>query len=119
VRRLFILLGAPDYGLTGGCAFLLAASTALAASFFISSIFIASAFMASAGADDVVEGVVVVVGAGAGVGSGAGAGAGAGAGVGAGGGGVSFLPQAASATTIIEASNSDLFILYEPFMVVR
>jgi hypothetical protein len=32
---------------------------------------------------------------------------------------VSFLPQAASATTIIEASNSDLFILYEPFMVVR
>jgi hypothetical protein len=95
---------------------LLAASTALAASFFISSIFIASA-----GADDVVEGVVVVVGAGAGAGVGAGAGAGAvaGAGVGAGGGGVSFLPQAASATTIIEASNSDLFILYEPFMVVR
>ena len=30
-----------------------------------------------------------------------------------------LLPQAASATTIIEASNSDLFILYEPFMVVR
>ena len=39
--------------------------------------------------------------------------------LGAGGGGVSFLPQAASATTIIEASNSDLFILYEPFMVIR
>ena len=97
---------------------MLASSTAAAASFFISSIFIASAFIASAGADDVVEGVVVVVGAGAGVGVGAGAGAGAGAGVGA-GGGVSFLPQAASATTIIEASNSDLFILYEPFMVVR
>ena len=95
---------------------MLAASTALAASFFISSIFIASAFIASAGADDVVEGVVVVVGAGAGVGVGAGAGAGAGVGA---GGGVSFLPQAASATTIIEASKSDLFILYEPFMVVR
>ena len=31
---------------------MLAASTALAASFFISSIFIASAFIASAGADD-------------------------------------------------------------------
>ena len=71
--------------------------------------------------DVVVEGAVVVVddGAGAGVGVVAGAGAGAGAGVGAGGGAGSFLPQAASATTIIEASNSDLFILYEPFMVIR
>jgi hypothetical protein len=110
-----------DYGFTGGCAFLLAASTALAASFFISSIFIESVFTASAGADDVVVEGAVVVGGGAGVGAGAGAGAGAGvdAGVGAGGGGVSFLPQAASATTIIEASNSDLFISYEPFMVVR
>jgi hypothetical protein len=75
---------------------------------FIVSIFIESDFIASAGADD--------VGAGAGVGAGARAGAGAGVGA---GGGVSFLPQAASATTIIEASNSDLFILYEPFMVVR
>jgi hypothetical protein len=66
------------------------------------------------------EGAVVVVdGAGAGVGVVAGAGAGAGAGVGAGGGAGSFWPQAASATTIIEASNSDLFILYEPFMVIR
>lgn len=92
---------------------LFASSTGFAA-FFISSIFIESDFIASAGAEDV-EGVVVVVGAGAGIG----AGAGAGAGVGAGGGVGSFLPQAASATTIIEASNSDLFIVYEPFMVVR
>lgn len=119
------LVKLPCQGLTFGCAFLLAASTAEVASFFISSIFIASAFIGSDfiesdGADDgLVDGVVagagaVVVGAGAGVGAGTGAGAGAGAGVGAGGGGVSFLPQAASATTIIEASNSDLFIFYEP-----
>jgi hypothetical protein len=86
---------------------------------FIESIFIESDFIESV--EDVVdEGVVVVVdGAGAGVGVVAGAGAGAGAGVGAGGGAGSFLPHAASATTIIEASNSDLFILYEPFMVIR
>lgn len=97
-------------------AVLLASSTGFVA--FIESIFIESVFIASAGAVvvdvvvDGVEGVVLVDGAGAGVGAGAGAGvgAGAGAGVGAGGGGVSFLPQAASATTIIEASNSDLFI---------
>ncbi len=61
-----------------------------------------------------VDGVVDVVGAGAG------AGVMAGAGVGAGGGVVSaFLPQAASATTIIEASNSDLFIWFESFTVIR
>jgi hypothetical protein len=98
---------------------LLASSTGLVA--FIESIFIESDFIESV--EDVVEGAVVVVddGAGAGVGvvAGAGVGAGAGAGVGAGGGAGSFLPQAASATTIIEASNSDLFILYEPFMVIR
>jgi hypothetical protein len=100
---------------------LLASSTGLVA--FIESIFIESDFIESV--EDVVEGAVVVVddGAGAGVGvvagAGVGAGAGAGAGVGAGGGAGSFLPQAASATTIIEASNSDLFILYEPFMVIR
>jgi hypothetical protein len=86
---------------------------------FIESIFMESDFIESPGmADVVVDGAVVVTGAGAGVG--AGAGAGAGAGVGAGGGvGSGFLPQAASATTIIEASNNDLFILYEPFMVIR
>jgi hypothetical protein len=96
----------------------LAASTAAAASFFISSIFIESAdFVASAGAVDVGAGAGVGVGAGAAAGAGAGVGAGAGAGAGAGGGVGSFRPQAASATTIIEASNSDLFILYEPFMV--
>lgn len=83
-------------------------------SVFIESVFIESVFIASAGAVvvdivDGVEGVVLVDGAGAGIGAGAGAGIGAGAG--AGGGGVSFLPQAASATTIIEASNSDLFIV--------
>lgn len=108
-----------------GCAFLLAVSTAVVASFFMSSIFIESEdFIESAGIgevlvdgdvvdDDVVDGVV----AGAGVGVVAGAGIGAGAEAGAGGGVGSFLPQAASATTISEASNSDLFILYEPFMV--
>jgi len=107
---------------------LLAASTAVPAAALLASstgfvAFIESVFIASAGAVvvdvvvDGVEGVVLVDGAGAGVGAGAGAGAGdgagagAGAGVGAGGGGVSFLPQAASATTIIEASNSDLFIV--------
>ena len=117
--------------MTAGWAFLLAASTAVPAAAllasstglvaFIESIFIESDFIESV--EDVVEGAVVVVddGAGAGVGvvAGAGVGAGAGAGVGAGGGAGSFLPQAASATTIIEASNSDLFILYEPFMVIR
>jgi hypothetical protein len=122
--------------LTGGWAFLFALSTAVAAALlasstglvedFIESVFIASVFIASAGAVEVVdgvEGVVLVVGAGAGVvvaGAGAGvvAGAGAGAGVGAGGGGVSFLPHAASATTIIEASNSDLFISSNPLCLV-
>ena len=86
---------------------------------FIESIFIESVFIESV--DDVVDGAVVVVdeGAGAGVGVVAGAGAGAGAGVAAGGGAGSFLPQAASATTIIEASNNDLFIFGEPFMVIR
>ncbi|HKO69198.1 MAG TPA: hypothetical protein VJU53_15465 [Burkholderiaceae bacterium] len=85
---------------------------------FIESIFIESVFIESV--DDVVDGAVVVdEGAGAGVGVVAGAGAGAGAGVAAGGGAGSFLPQAASATTIIEASNSDLFIFGEPFMVIR
>ncbi len=93
---------------------LFASSTGLVV--FFSSVFIAlvsdfieSIFIESV--DDVLEGAVVVLGAGVGAGVGAVAGAGAGAGVGAGGGGVSFLPQAASATTIIEASNSDLFIL--------
>ena len=111
---------------------MLAASTAVAALFasstglvvFISG-FIASGFAGSdfiesifiESVDDVVEGAVVVAGAGAGAGVGAGVAAGAGAG--AGGGAGSFLPQAASATTIIEASNRDLFILYEPFMVIR
>ena len=91
------------------------------ASGFISSGFAVSVFTAesdfieSSFIESVEDGAVVVAGAGVG----AGAGAGAGAGVGAGGGAVSFLPQAASATTIIEASNSDLFILYEPFMVIR
>lgn len=99
---------------------LLASSTGFVAfieSIFIESVFIESVFIASAGAVvvdivlDGVEGAVLVDGAGAGIGAGAGVGAGAGAGVGAGGGGVSFLPHAASATTIIEASNSDLFIV--------
>lgn len=96
---------------------LLASSTGVVA--FVSPIFIAesdfieSIFIESAGMDD------DVVDAGAGVTTGAGAGAGAGAGVGAGGGAGSFLPQAASATTIIEASNSDLFILEKSFMVIR
>ena len=124
---------ARDYGLTVGCAVLLAASTAAAALFasstglvvFIASVFIASVFIAESvfiasifieSVEDVVEGAVVVAGAGAGTGVGAGVAAGAGAGAGGAG---SFLPQAASATTIIEASNSDLFILYEPFMVIR
>jgi hypothetical protein len=112
---------------------LLASSTGLVVfiapvvSDFIESIFIESDFIESVddvvvdGVVAVVAGVVVVVddGAGAGVGVVAGAGAGAGAGVAAGGGAGSFLPQAASATTIIEASNSDLFILYKPFMVIR
>jgi len=80
-------------------------------SIFIESIFIESDFIESPGIEE-----VVVDGAGAGVGM---DGAGAGAGTGAGGGAGSFLPQAASATTIIEASNSDLFILCEPFMVIR
>jgi len=129
------------YGFTGGDAFLFALSTAVAAallalstglsavgfieSIFIESIFIESVFIESAGIDDVVvvvDGVVVDMGAGAGVVDGvvmgAGAGAGIGAGVGVTGGTGSFLPQAASATTIIEASKSDLFILYKPFMVV-
>ncbi|MDQ3187456.1 MAG: hypothetical protein M3Q28_00940 [Pseudomonadota bacterium] len=124
------------YGLTGGDAFLFALSTAVAAALlafstglsavgFIESIFIESVFIESAGIDDVVvvvDGVVVDMGAGAvvvdGVVMGAGAGAGIGAGVGVTGGTGSFLPQAASATTIIEASKSDLFILYKPFMVV-
>ncbi|MEO8188218.1 MAG: hypothetical protein ABI580_12740 [Burkholderiaceae bacterium] len=83
--------------------------------FIVESVFIESIFIESV--EDVVEGAVVVSGAGAGAGVGAGVIAGAGAG--AGGGAGSFLPQAASATTIIEASNSDLFILYEPFMVIR
>ena len=88
--------------------------------FIVESDFIESIFIESAGIGEVVvEGAVLVVGAGVGAGAGAGTGAGAGAGVGAGGGVGSFLPQAASATTIIEASNSDLFILYEPFMVIR
>ncbi|MGZ9075615.1 MAG: hypothetical protein ACXW13_07540 [Burkholderiaceae bacterium] len=120
-----------DYGFTAGCAFLLAASTAVVAAalfasstgfVFIESIFIESDFIESAGTDELVaDGAVVVAGAGAGAGAGVGAGAGAGAGTGAGAGGGtgSFLPQAASATTIIEASKSDLFILYEPFMVIR
>lgn len=82
---------------------------------FIESIFIESDFIESAGMDD----ELVVAGAGAGVTIGAGAGVGAGTGVGAGGGTGSFLPQAASATTIIEASNSDLFILEKSFMVTR
>ena len=73
----------------------------LVASFFISSVFIASA-----GAGDVAGGAVVVAGGGAGVGAGAAVGA-----LVAGGGAGSCLPQAASATTIIEASNSDLFIV--------
>jgi hypothetical protein len=98
---------------------LLAASTAVAAAALLASStglvvfiapvvsdFIESIFMESVD-DVVVEGAVVVVDVGAG------------AGVGAGGGAGSILPQAVSATTIIEASNSDLFILYEPFMVIR
>ena len=102
---------------------MLASSTAVAAAalfasstgfVFIESIFIESDFIESAGADEVVvDGAVVVAGAGAGVGAGVDAGAGAGTGAGAGGGTGSFL-QAASATTIIEASKSDLFILYDP-----
>lgn len=87
---------------------------------FIESIFIESVFIESAGMGEaVVDGVVIVDGVvvGAGVGVVIGAGAGMGAGAGAGGGVGSFLLQAASATTVIVASNSDLFILYEPFMV--
>lgn len=108
------------YGFTAGCAFLLASSTAVAAAALFASstgfVFIASIFIESAGADEVVDGAVVGAGAGAGAGAGVGAGAGAGAGA---GGGTGSLLQAASATTIIEASKSDLFILYEPFMVIR
>lgn len=115
---------------TAVAAALLALSTGLSAigfivSVFIESIFIESDFIESAGIDDVVvvvDGVVVDIGAGVVVVDGVVIGAGAGAGIGAGvvvtGGVGSFLPQAASATTIIEAKNSDLFILYEPFMVV-
>ena len=125
---------------TAVAAALLALSTGLSAvgfiesifieSIFIESVFIESVFIESAGIDDVVvvvdgavvDGVVVDMGAGAvvvdGVVMGAGAGAGIGAGVGVTGGTGSFLPQAASATTIIEASKSDLFILCKPFMVV-
>ncbi len=114
------------YGFTAGCAVLLAASTAVVAAalfasstgfVFSESIFIESDFIESAGTDEVVvDGAVVVAGAGAGAGVGAGAGAGTGGGA---GGGTGSLLQAASATTIIEASKSDLFILYEPFMVIR
>ena len=87
---------------------------------FIESIFMESDFIESPGIDVVVDGAVVVLVVGAGAGAGvAGAGAGAGTGAGAGGGAGSFLPQAASATTIIEASKIDLFILYEPFIVIR
>ena len=99
---------------------MLASSTAAAAAALFASstgfVFIASIFIESAGADEVVDGAVVGAGAGAGAGAGVGAGVGAGAGA---GGGTGSLLQAASATTIIEASKSDLFILYEPFMVIR
>lgn len=110
---------------TAVAASLLAWSTGLVAvpfigSGFIGSIFIESDFIESIFIESVdvvepvddVEGVVVDIGAGAGVivVEGAGAGAGIGAGVGAGGGVGSFLLHAASATTIIEASNKGLFI---------
>jgi hypothetical protein len=68
-----------------------------------------SAGIAGAGAAGAASAGLAASGAGAGAGAGAGVGAVAGAGGGA-GGGVSCLPQAARATTIIEARRNDLFM---------
>ena len=62
-----------------------------------------------AGAGAVSAGLAASAAGGAGAGAGAGVGAADGAGAGA-GGGVSCLPQAARATTIIEARRNDLFM---------